>query len=475
MLMDDDACYAALITRDSRFDGRFFVGVSTTGIYCRPVCPSKQPKRPSCRFFPSAAAAEQGGFRPCLRCRPEQSPGLAPVDRISRLSLAAAHLIEKGFLWEASLRGLANQLDVSDRHLRRAFSETFGVSPVRYAQTQRLLLARQLLRDTSLSILEVAEVSGFKSLRRMNELFRERYRTNPGRLRRSATRSFPDEPVFELGFRPPYAWQEILRFLEGRAIPHVESVSRGVYRRSVRVSSGPDGHAGWISVEPDGSRNTFRVTVSPSLSRVIPQVLEGVRHLFDLSASPGEIGKSLGPLIARVPGLRVPGAFDGFEMAVRAILGQQITVKAARTLAGRFSSSFGFPVDTPDPEITRTFPLPEQIARLTPEDLAGLGITRNRVRTILALANACVSGAVSLAPVPDVQKEISRLRALPGIGEWTAQYIAMRVMAWPDAFPHTDLGIMKAMNERSPARVLEIAESWRPWRAYAAMALWQSI
>lgn len=474
MMMDDDACYAALITRDSRFDGRFFVGVSTTGIYCRPICPSKQPKRVNCRFFPSAAAAEEGGFRPCMRCRPEQSPGLAPLDRASRLSLAAAHLIDKGFLGENSLGRLSNQLDVSDRHLRRAFSETFGVSPVRYAQTQRLLLARQLLRDTSLPILDVAEASGFKSLRRMNELFRARYRTNPGRFRRSATGGVPDEPVFELCFRPPYAWEEILRFLEGRAIPHVESVSRGVYRRSVLVPFGPDGYAGWISVEPACSRNALRVTVSASLSRVIPQVLGRVRHLFDLAASPGDIGKSLGPLIARVPGLRVPGAFDGFEMAVRAILGQQITVKAARTLAGRFSSVLGSLVQTPFPEITRTFPLPGHIARLTPEDLAGLGITRNRVRTILALANACVSGAVSLAVVPDVHKEIACLRALPGIGEWTAQYIAMRVLAWPDAFPHTDLGIRKALNERSPARVLEIAESWRPWRAYAAMALWQS-
>ncbi len=475
MLMDDDTCYAALITRDSRFDGRFFVGVSTTGIYCRPICPAKQPKKPSCRFFPSPAAAEQAGFRPCMRCRPEQSPGLAPVDRISRLSLAAAHLIEKGFLKEASLRRLASKLDVSDRHLRRAFSETFGVSPVRYAQTQRLLLARQLLRDTSLSILDVAEASGFKSLRRMNELFRDRYRTNPASLRHLDTGGVPDEPVFELGFRPPYAWQEILRFLEGRAIPNVESVSRGIYRRSVRVPFGPEGYAGWIAVEPDFSRNTLRVTVSSSLSPVIPQVLGRVRHLFDLSASPGEIGKSLGPLIARVPGLRVPGAFDGFEMAVRSVLGQQITVKAARTLAGRFSSAFGPPVGTPHPEITRTFPLPREIAQLTPGDLAGLGITRNRVRTILALANACASGALSLSPVPDVQKEIAHLRALPGIGEWTAQYIAMRVMAWPDAFPLTDLGIMKALNERSPARVLGIAESWRPWRAYAAMALWQSL
>ncbi|MHB1606618.1 MAG: DNA-3-methyladenine glycosylase 2 [Leptospirales bacterium] len=475
MMIDDDACYSALLTHDARFDGRFFVGVSTTRIYCRPICPAKQPKKEHCRFFPSAAAAEQSGFRPCMRCRPEQSPGMAQVDRIMRLSLAAADLIENGFLRDSSMKRLAMRLGVTDRHLRRAFSETFGVPPVRYAQTQRLLLARQLLKDTSLSILDVAMVSGFNSLRRMNEFFRDRYRTNPSRLRRSGSRSLRDEMVFELAFRPPYAWQEILAFLEGRAIQNVESVSGGIYRRSVLVPVGTALHSGWISVEPDLSRNTLKVTISSSLSRVISQVLGRVRRLFDLSCSPSEIGKSLGPLISRTPGLRVPGAFDGFEMAVRAIIGQQVSVKAARTLAGRFSIAFGAAVDTPYPEITRTFPLPGQIARLAPEELSGLGITQTRIRTILSLANACRSGTVSLSPVPDIQKEIRNLRTLPGIGEWTAQYIAMRVMAWPDAFPHTDLGIMKALNERSPGRVLEIAESWRPWRAYAAMALWQSL
>ena len=475
MMIDDDACYSALLTHDTRFDGRFFVGVSTTRIYCRPICPSKQPKKEHCRFFPSAAAAEQSGFRPCMRCRPEQSPGMAQVDRIMRLSLAAADLIENGFLRDSSMKRLATRLGVTDRHLRRAFSETFGIPPVRYAQTQRLLLARQLLMDTSLSILDVAMASGFNSLRRMNEFFRDRYRMSPNRIRRSGSRSIRDELVFELGFRPPYAWEEILAFLGRRAIENVESVFEGIYRRSVLVPFGTDLHSGWLSVEPVFSRNTLKVTVSPSLSRVIPQVLGRVRHLFDLSCSPSEIGKSLGPLISRTPGLRVPGAFDGFEMAVRAIIGQQVTVKAARTLAGRFSIAFGAVVDTPYPEITRTFPLPGQIARLAPEELNGLGITQSRIKTILHLANACCSGTLSLSPVPDIQKEIGSLRSLPGIGEWTAQYIAMRVMAWPDAFPHTDLGIMKALNERSPGRVLEIAESWRPWRAYAAMALWQSL
>lgn len=367
MLIDDNACYAALLARDARFDGRFFVGVTTTRIYCRPICPARQPKKPNCRFFPSAAAAEQGGFRPCMRCRPEQAPEMAPVGQITRLSLAAARLIDKGFLKDFSLKLLAKKLGVTDRHLRRSFSETFGVPPVRYAQTQRLLLARQLLMDTPLSILDVAMASGFKSLRRMNELFRDRYRTNPGRLRRSGSRGLPDEHVFELGFRPPYAWQEILDFLEGRAIQNVESVSNGIYRRSALVVIGSDRHSGWISIEPAFSRNTLKVTVSASLSTVIPQVLGRVRHLFDLSASPSEIGKSLGPLIDRFPGLRVPGAFDGFEMAVRAVLGQQISVKAAKTLAGRFSTVFGTAVDTPFSEITRTFPLPDQINRLRPE------------------------------------------------------------------------------------------------------------
>ena len=475
MLIDNDACYSALVTHDTRFDGRFFVGVSSTGIYCRPVCHAKKPKKENCRFFASAAAAEQCGFRPCMRCRPEQSPGKSAVDRITRLSLVAASHIEAGALRDSSLKLLATQLGVTDRHLRRAFSETFGVSPVQYAQAQRLLLARHLLRNTSLSVLDVAMASGFNSLRRMNELFQSRTHKNPGQIRRSTNKVFQEELVFELGFRPPYAWQAILDFLGRRAILNVESVSGGIYRRSVLLPFGTAFHSGWISVEPQLSRNTLRITISDSLSRVIPQALGRVRHLFDLSSSPWDIGNSLSPLLDNIPGLRVPGAFDGFEMAVRAILGQQITVQAAKTLAGRFSVAFGTIVDTPYADITRTFPPPGQIALLNQEDLTGMGIIGSRARAILSLAKACTSGAVTLAPVPDVQKEIDSLQSLPGIGEWTAQYIAMRVMAWPDAFPHTDHGIMKALKERSPKRVLQIAESWRPWRAYAAMALWQSL
>jgi len=475
MIIDNDACYAALISHDGRFDGRFFVGVSTTGIYCRPVCRAKKPKKENCRFFASAAAAEQYNFRPCIRCRPEQSPGNAEVDRTTRLSLVAARHIEEGALGDSSLKFLATQLGVSDRHLRRAFSETFGVSPIQYSQTQKLHLARRLMMETSLSVLDVAMASGFNSLRRMNELFRNRYHMNPLHLRRSATKTLEDELVFELGFRPPYAWQAILDFLGARTIGSVESVSGGVYRRSVLVLLGTAQHSGWISVEPQLPRNTLRVTISGSLYRVIPQVLGKVRHLFDLSSSPWEIQQALSPLLDNDPGLRVPGAFDGFEMAVRAILGQQITVQAARTLARRFVASFGTEIDTPYPDITRTFPPPGQIALLNQEDLTGMGITGSRVRTILSLAKACTTGAVALEPVPDIQKEIESLRSLPGIGEWTSQYIAMRVMAWPDAFPHSDHGIMKALNERSPNRILEIAESWRPWRSYAAMALWQSL
>ncbi len=475
MLIDNDACYSALLTHDTRFDGRFFVGVSSTGIYCRPVCRAKKPKKENCRFFASAAAAEQCGFRPCMRCRPEQSPGKSAVDRITRLSLVAASHIEAGALRDSSLKVLATQLGVTDRHLRRAFSETFGVSPVQYAQAQRLLLARHLLRNTSLSVLDVAMASGFNSLRRMNELFQSRTHKNPGQIRRSTNKVFQEELVFELGFRPPYAWQAILDFLGRRAILNVESVSGGIYSRSVLLPFEKEFHSGWISVEPQLSRNTLRITISDSLSRVIPQVLGKVRHLFDLSSSPWDIGNSLSPLLDNLPGLRVPGAFDGFEMAVRAILGQQITVQAAKTLAGRFSVAFGTALDSPYPDIIRTFPSPGQIALLNQEDLTGMGIIGSRARAILSLAQACTSGAVTLAPVPDVQKEIDSLQSLPGIGEWTAQYIAMRVMAWPDAFPHTDHGIMKALKERSPKRVLQIADSWRPWRAYAAMALWQSL
>ena len=476
MLLDADQCYRALRTHDSRFDGRFFVGVATTRIYCRPVCTAKTPLRANCTFYPSAAAAEAEGFRPCLRCRPELAPGYAVVDANRRLAQAAAGLVEDGRLVDASLAELASALRVTDRHLRRVFQQEFGVSPVDYAQTHRLLLAKRLLTDTDLPILEVAMASGFASLRRFNDLFRTRYRMTPGELRRTAPSRAPaDRLAFDLAFRPPYDWPAMLAFLERRAIAAVEAVDARTYRRTLRVERGEKTFAGWISVTLSARRPALRVLVSASLAGALPVVLSRVKQLFDLACRPDEISQALGELAAGNPGLRLPGAIDGFEVAVRAILGQQVSVAAARTLAGRFAAAFGEPIETPFESLATAFPAAARVADLAPAQVARLGMPAARARTVIALARSVADGALVLAPNADIEPTLERLRALPGVGEWTAQYIAMRALAWPDAFPHTDLGVMKALRQTDARRVLEAGEAWRPWRAYAVMHLWQSL
>jgi len=475
MWIDADTCYRALVAHDARFDGRFFVGVASTGIYCRPVCAVRRPKRENCRFYPSAAAAERAGFRPCLRCRPELAPGHASVDAAARLARAAAGMIEDGALVDCSLAGLAASLGTSDRHLRRVFAAEFGVAPVEYAQTQRLLLAKRLLTDTSLPVTEVAMASGFGSLRRFNALFRERYRLEPRALRKTPEAAGRDELVFELAYRPPYAWREHLAFLAPRTVEGVEALSGNRYRRTVAVRSGNTLHRGWLAAEHRPRRHTLRLRLSASLARVVPEVLGRAKRLFDVASRPDEIAEHLGPLAADAPGLRVPGAFDGFEMAVRAVLGQQITVAAARTLAGRVAATFGEPLETPVAGLGRTFPEPARLAEAGLDELGRLGVIRSRGRAILALARACAAGELVLAPGADVEATMAALRALPGIGEWTTQYVAMRALAWPDAFPHTDYAVMKALGETAPRRVLATAEPWRPWRAYAAMHLWNSL
>ncbi len=475
MILADDVCYAALRAHDPRFDGQFFVGVSSTGIYCRPVCTVRTPRRDRCAFFPSAAAAERDGFRPCLRCRPELAPGNASVDATRRLAQAAAGLIEDGVLTDASLDALAARLGVTDRHLRRVFAAEFGVSPVEYAQTQRLLLAKRLLTDTAFSVTDVAMAAGFGSLRRFNALFRVRYRLKPTDVRRTPEAVARAELVFDLAYRPPYAWDAHVAFLDARAIAGVESVAAGVYRRGVAVARDGVVHRGWVSVARAGARHALRVTVSGSLSGVVPQVLGRIKRVFDLACRPGEVAACLGALAEREPGLRVPGAFDGFELAVRAVLGQQITVRAARTLAGRMARALGDQIASPFPQVSRAFPGPDRVAAADRDELGALGIAGARVRAIQALARACASGALALEPGVDVQRTIEALRAMPGIGDWTAQYIAMRALGWPDAFPHTDFGVRKALGVTSPGRVLATAEAWRPWRAYATVHLWRSL
>jgi AraC family transcriptional regulator of adaptative response / DNA-3-methyladenine glycosylase II len=477
MTLDADTCYRALRARDARFDGRFFVAVSSTRIYCRPVCTVKPPRRENCRFYPSHAAAESAGYRPCLRCRPELAPGNASVDATSRLAQAAASLIEDRALDEDGLEAIAARLGITDRHLRRAFGSEFGVSPVAFAQTQRLLLAKRLLTDTALPVTEVAFASGFGSLRRFNALFRERYRLQPSQLRRHMKASgagAADALQFELAYRPPYDWPAVSGFLAARAIAGVEAVEQGRYRRAVRVDVDGKPACGWIEIAPSPRKPALRVAVSASLAKALPPVLSRVKALLDLACNPAEVALALGELARPRPGLRVPGAFEGFEVAVRAIVGQQVSVAAARAVAGRIAAACGEAVATPFGAIERTFPSAQAIADLPYGSIARLGMPGARAKTIVGLARAIADGKLELLPNADVEATLEKLRALPGVGEWTAQYIAMRALAWPDAFPHTDLGVMRALGERNPKRVLERAEAWRPWRAYAVMHLWNS-
>ena len=417
MKLDPDICYQALLTHDARFDGCFFVGVATTGIYCRPVCPAKTPRRQNCSFFPSAAAAELAGFRPCLRCRPELAPGNSSIEANARLARRTASLIEDGILDGSRLSGLADRLGVTDRHLRRVFRTELGASPIRFAQTHRLLLAKQLLTDTNLPITEVAMDSGFSSVRRFNALMKEHYRMSPTDFRRKAGDGKGSDTItLQLGYRPPFAWEELIEFLETRATEGVESITEGRYRRSVGVEAGGRLHYGWIEVFRHHSRPTLMVRLDAPLFRVVPQILAGVKRLFDLSAHPFEIASVLGPLAEERPGLRVPGAFDGFETAVRAILGQQITVKAASTVAGRFASALGEPIQTPFPEIRLLFPRSLRIADCSVSKIAELGIVSRRAKSIIALAQAVADGSIRIEPGGDVEETLKALMNLPGVG-----------------------------------------------------------
>jgi AraC family transcriptional regulator of adaptative response / DNA-3-methyladenine glycosylase II len=479
MTLNDDACYRAVLTRDARFDGVFFIGVKTTGIYCRPVCTARTPGRDRVRFFNSAAAAENAGFRPCLRCRPELAPGQAPVDAVGRTARLAAARIESGALRHGgSLEKLARELHLSSRQLRRVVQQEFGVSPIQLAQTGRLLLAKQLLAESTLPMIAVADASGFESVRRFNALFRRHYGLTPSKMRRgSASTSAGDCVRLTLGYRPPLAWRAILRFLTARATPGVESVDGDVYLRTASVGK----HRGWLKVQPIAGRNALAVELATTLLPVLPQVLARVKSLFDLSARPDVIAqwlsshRGLSGIVRRVPGLRVPGAFDAFELAVRAILGQQISVRAATTLAGRLADAYGEPIETPFAALSRLTPSAERLARTRAASLAKWGLRSSIADSVRGLAAAVQRNQLSLEPGCDPEATIQALIACPGVGPWTAHYIAMRALRWPDAFPEGDLGLVKASGEPSARALRAAAESWRPWRAYAAMYLWESL
>jgi AraC family transcriptional regulator of adaptative response / DNA-3-methyladenine glycosylase II len=476
--LNADQCYQALISRDARFDGCFFVAVKTTRIYCRPVCRVKTPLRKNCLFFPIAAAAEVAGYRPCKRCRPELAPGSSPMEVSSQLARTTASHLNRDFLSEHSLEELAGKLGVTARQMRRVFHEEFGVAPIDYRQTQRLHLAKQLLTDSRLPVTSVALASGFRSLRRFNVALKERYRMTPSELRKTQKKQPPETSAdfsFRLGYRPPFDWERILGFLARRATPQVELVQDGAYFRTVRLSRQGTEYAGILEIRHDPAQRVLTARLSDTLIPVCPAVLERIRRLFDLDADTIGIGAVLGPLAEARPGLRVPGSFCGFETAIRAILGQQVSVAAARTLAGRLAVHFGAPISAPVPSLGYYFPKSAQIARGSIEEICQLGITGRRAQTVIALSKAITSGELVLEPGSRVEGTLRQLRNIRGIGDWTAQYIAMRALSWPDAFPHTDLGIRKALGENRPKKILQITEKWRPWRAYAALHLWSKL
>ncbi|MCB8943640.1 MAG: DNA-3-methyladenine glycosylase 2 family protein [Ardenticatenaceae bacterium] len=475
MELNHEHCYAIVKSRDERYDGRFFTGVLTTGIYCRPICPAPRPKAENVRFFVSAAAAEEAGLRPCLRCRPESSPGTPDWVGTSATVNRALRLIGEGVMDEHDLPELASRLHVGTRQLHRLFVQHVGASPVTVAQNRRVLFAKKLITETTLPMTEIAFSAGFSSIRRFNDVMQKVYGRSPTTLRKEGTRPRPQaELQLKLAYRPPYDWQAILQFLGARAIPGVEWVDGDQYRRTVKMGEA----VGTILVAHEAAKHNLLLTISPNLSRSLIHIVDRVRHLFDLRADPMVIGEHLAqdarlaPLVARRPGLRVPGAWDGFEVAVRAILGQQVSVKGATTLSGRLVAACGTLLEGSDPHLTHLFPTPE---RLSEADLSGLGLTGQRIVAIQALARAVHEGELVLGTAVSLDDLIAQLVPLPGIGDWTAHYMAMRVFGEPDAFPAGDLVLRKAVGDGTAVtakQLQQMAEAWRPWRAYAAMQLW---
>jgi AraC family transcriptional regulator of adaptative response / DNA-3-methyladenine glycosylase II len=475
MELDQDLCYRAFTARDPRFDGRFFTAVLSTGIYCRPVCPARRPARENVRFYPCAAAAESAGFRPCLRCRPETAPGSPAWLGTSATVTRALRLIEEGVLDRDGVDGLAARLGVTDRWLRRLFEEQLGASPLAVARTRRVHFARRLLDETTLPLEDVAQASGFGSARRLRDAIQATFHRAPAALR--GRRAAPVAgATMRLAARAPFDPAPLFRFLADRAVPGVEQVVDGAYRRAAVI----DGDAGIVEVRPAPGRDALDVRWSGATTRGLLALATRVARVFDLHTDVAAIGAQLSvdpELARRWPdhGIRVPGAWEPFEIVVRVVLGQQVSVAAARTLAARLVARCGtrLPDAVADGAITHLFPTPAQVAAAS---LDGLGITGVRIAALKGVARAVASGTLELAPGADLDATIARLVALPGIGPWTAHAIAMRALGETDAFPAGDLGVRKALavNGRMPTEreAIARAERWRPWRAYAVLALW---
>ncbi len=483
MLESTDKLYAAFKSKDPRFDGKFFVGISSTGIYCRPICHAKLPKEENCKFYKTASLAEVDGYRPCLLCRPELSPGNSIVDSSVMLAKKATILLEKYCGNDISIERLSEMLGCSDRHLRRVFEAEYNVSPIQYLQTHRLLLSKSLLTDTSLPIIDVAMASGFGSLRRFNDLFKTKYDLTPSGLRKNMSKEKNNDIILKLNYRPPYLWDEMLSFLKLRAIKGIEVIKDNEYMRTVHLVTlnGKDIY-GWLKVSNNSNKNCLNITISETLLIVLPEVLSKLKNLFDLYCDPYIIYEALTSMNdiktnSCVLGTRLPGSFDPFEMSVRAILGQQITVKAASTLASRIVNAYGMLVDTGIEGLTHVFPSAKDIYDLEniEEKLGVLGIISSRSRTIYALAEAVVNNEICFDLYVDYEAEIKKLMKIKGIGSWTAKYIAMRTMGWTDSFLETDIGIKKALFPYSEKEMISTSEKWKPWRSYATINLWNTL
>lgn len=475
MILDREASYRAVKSRDSRFDGRLFVGVHTTGIYCRPICPARTPKFENVTFFTNAAAAQEAGFRPCLRCRPECSPEIGAWRGTSNTVSRALALIGDGFLdGEADVEQLAARLGVGERQLRRLFQKHLGASPISVAQTRRVHLAKQLIHDTSMSMVDVALASGFGSVRRFNDTFLTLYKRPPSELRRRMARD--PAITITLSYIPPYDWAAMMEFFAARAIDGIEVVEADRYRRTIAI----DGVQGTISVSPVAGKNALAATIAFPNVKALPIIVSRIRRMFDVGADIRAVNahlmkdRRLADAIKVRPGLRVPGAWDPFELAMRAVLGQQITVGAARKLAGKLVTLCGPALAPGIAGLTHVFPTPAQVANT---DLSKLGMPGARLRTLSAIAKAAMEQHDLFSTARDLESAVARLCALPGIGEWTAQYIALRALHEPDAFPASDVGLLRAMDghlgrRASAQELLTLAQAWRPWRAYAAQHLW---
>jgi AraC family transcriptional regulator of adaptative response / DNA-3-methyladenine glycosylase II len=476
---DDSVYERARLSRDRRFDGRFFVGVKTTGIYCRPICPANPPRSENVRFFASAAAASEAGFRPCLRCRPECAPGSPAWAGTSTTVQRGLRLIAEGALDENDVENLAGRLGVTSRHLRRLFARHVGASPVAVAHTQRLHFAKRLIDQTALPMREVSAAAGFGSVRRFNDAFRKTYDRSPRELRRGRVTGEASGLLrLALPYREPYDWNRLMAFFAARAIPGLERIVERRYQRAVRIGD----TQGVIDIRDEGG--SIALTVHGIATEMLFPVAQRVRGMFDVDAPIDDIAAVLGrdpqlrAWLRGCPGLRVPGAWDGWELAVRAILGQQVSVRAATTLAGRIVEAYGETLaqDDSGQMPNRLFPTPARLARAR---LERLGIVRSRARSIRALARAVLDGGVRFDATGQCEAFREALTRIPGIGDWTADYVAMRAIKDPDAFPAADLGLLRAFDHAAgrrlrPRELLKRAERWRPWRAYAALLIWNS-